>query len=96
MQSSKPSSPKKIEIYTTDYCPYCRRAKELFIKKGVQFEEIDATNEEIREAMILKTNGARTVPQIFVDGEFVPGGCDGLFEKERNGQLDALLGIVKK
>ena len=40
-----------------------------------------------------RTGGARTVPQIFIDGEFLPGGCDGLFERERNGELNAVLGI---
>ena len=94
MQANK-TLPKKVEIYTTDYCPYCRRAKELLIRKGIQFTEIDASPDEVREEMIKRTAGARTVPQVFIDGEFMSGGCDGLFEKERNGQLDAILGIKK-
>lgn len=84
---------KKVEIYTTGYCPYCKRAKELLVRKGIAFTEIDAEPEEARQSMVERTGGARTVPQIFVDGEFLPGGCDGLFEREKNGELNGILGI---
>ncbi|MDX1921152.1 MAG: glutaredoxin 3 [Candidatus Caenarcaniphilales bacterium] len=86
-------SEKKVEIYTTVYCPYCRRAKELLNRKGIKFIEIDAEPDEARKAMIQRTGGQRTVPQVFVDGEFLAGGCDGLFERERSGELNAILGV---
>ena len=43
--------------------------------------------------MLERTSGARSVPQIFIGGQFIPGGADGLIEKDRQGELDSLLGI---
>ncbi len=80
----------KVIIYTTEVCPYCVRAKALFQKKQVQFEEIKIINDEMREAMIVKAGGKRTVPQIFIDDTHI-GGCDDLYELERQKKLDELL-----
>ncbi len=80
----------KVIIYTTEVCPYCVRAKALFQKKQVQFEEIKIINDEMREAMIAKSGGRRTVPQIFI-GEKHIGGCDDLYELDRQKKLDELL-----
>lgn len=83
----------KIEIYTTPFCPYCHRAKALLEKKGVPFEEIDVTCEPgARERMAERAGGAKTVPQIFIDGVLLAGGSDRLAEVERSGELDRLLG----
>ena len=84
---------KKIEIYTTTHCPYCVKAKALFQKKGVEYIEINVDDDTERQKMIQLTGGARSVPQIFVDGEFLPGGCDGLFERERKSELNQILGL---
>ncbi|MFN5538492.1 MAG: glutaredoxin [Candidatus Melainabacteria bacterium] len=84
---------KKIEIYTTTHCPYCVKAKALFQKKGVEYIEINVDDDTERQKMIQLTGGARSVPQIFADGEFLPGGCDGLFERERKGELNEILGL---
>ena len=81
---------KKIEIYTTQWCPYCTAAKALLDDKGVGYEEIDASDPEIRVAMVQRANGRRTVPQIFV-GETHVGGYDDLSALDRRGQLDPLL-----
>ena len=80
----------KITIYTTPYCPYCHAAKALLKKKGVAFEEIDVQDPSLRQQMMLRANGRRTVPQIFI-GETHVGGSDDIHELDRRGQLDPLL-----
>lgn len=80
----------KVEIYTTQWCPYCSAAKALLDDKGVRYEEIDASDPEVRGAMVQRANGRRTVPQIFV-GETHVGGYDDLSALDRRGQLDPLL-----
>jgi glutaredoxin 3 len=81
----------KVKIYTTPICPYCVRAKSLLKKKGAAFEEIDVFMDSgAREEMETKSNGRRTVPQIFI-GEQHIGGCDDLYALDSAGQLDPLL-----
>ncbi len=81
----------KVEIYTSPICGFCPRAKSLLTKKGVEFEEIDVFMDGSRKAeMIQRSNGGRTVPKIFIDDRHI-GGCDDLFEREFDGELDALL-----
>ena len=82
---------KKILIYTTSVCPYCVRAKALLDRKGVEYEEIDAQDEQIRMQMLEKTGGKRSVPQIFIGNHHV-GGCDDLYALDKAGKLDELLG----
>lgn len=79
-----------VTIYTTVLCPYCHMAKQLLRKKGVPFEEINVSRSADREKMIEKAGGRRTVPQIFV-GQHHVGGCDDLYELDREGRLDPLL-----
>ena len=80
-----------IEIYTKAFCPYCWRAKELLEAKGVQYREISVDYcGDLREQMIQRANGCRTVPQIFIKEHHV-GGCDDLFALERDGRLDDLI-----
>ncbi|MFN7185152.1 MAG: glutaredoxin 3, partial [Alphaproteobacteria bacterium] len=67
----------EVTIYTTTYCPYCVRAKDLLKRKGQAFTEINAEDDDVREAMIVKAGGRRTVPQIFINGKHV-GGSDDL------------------
>ncbi|MBL0318957.1 MAG: glutaredoxin 3 [Alphaproteobacteria bacterium] len=80
-----------IEIYTTQSCPYCVRAKQLFQKKGVHYSEIDVSYDaDLREKMMSRAGGKRTVPQIFIDGKHM-GGCDDLYALDSKGGLDPLL-----
>ena len=80
-----------IEVYTTVVCPYCVRAKALLTRKGVAFREIDVSHDEaVRQTMIERAGGRRTVPQIFINGHHV-GGCDDLYALDRAGKLDPLL-----
>ncbi|WP_128514606.1 glutaredoxin 3 [Tabrizicola thermarum] len=82
---------RPVEIYTTPICPYCHAAKRLLQKKGVAFAEIDVSRDPaLREAMIQRAKGRRTVPQIFV-GDTHVGGCDDLYALEDAGKLDLLL-----
>ncbi|HKV55807.1 MAG TPA: glutaredoxin 3 [Candidatus Binataceae bacterium] len=81
----------RVEIYSTTYCPFCTRAKALLRNKGVEFEEIDVTeDDELREEMVKRSGGRRTVPEIFINGVIV-GGYDELHALEMRGALNALL-----
>ena len=84
---------KNVEIYTGPLCAYCDRAKALLNKKRVSFKEINlASDPNKMDEMIKKTNGMRTIPQIFVDGQHI-GGNDKLQALENEGKLNSLLGI---
>ncbi|MDV7340069.1 glutaredoxin 3 [Terasakiella sp. A23] len=80
-----------IEIYTSQFCGYCMRAKMLLQDKGAGFKEIDVNKHpEARREMTERANGGYTVPQIFINGEHI-GGCDELYALERAGKLDEKL-----
>lgn len=83
----------KVEIYTKALCGFCHRAKHLLDSKGVDYIEYDITmgGAERRE-MLARKPDARTVPQIFIDDAAI-GGSDDLASLERQGKLDALLGL---
>ena len=84
---------KKIEIYTTNYCPFCVKAKSLLKKKNIKFSEIDVSNDEVqREKMTNMANGARSVPQIFADNVHI-GDCDKIYKLDQEKKLDKLLGL---
>jgi len=86
-------SQPRVEIYTKMYCGYCVRAKRLLSEKGVDFEEYDITlGGPKRAEMLERKPDAMTVPQIFIDGKAV-GGSDDLARLDREGRLDALLGL---
>ena len=82
-----------VDIYTTPYCPFCTRAKKLLANKKVEFNEIDLSeNPDKFEEMLSKSNGARTVPQIFVNGEHI-GDCDHIHDLDQKGELDKILKV---
>jgi len=84
---------KKIDIYTTNYCPFCIKAKSLLNKKKIKFSEINISNDEtLREKMSTMANGARSVPQIFADNIHI-GVCDKIHKLEQEKKLDKLLGL---
>lgn len=81
----------EVVIYTAMMCSYCDRAKDLLKTKGVQYQEISVMNSaKVREEMIKRSGGRKTVPQIFINGQHV-GGFDDLRALESSGKLDALL-----
>ena len=80
-----------VTIYTKLWCPYCDAAKALLQRKNVAFDEISVDGDPAgQNAMALRANGRRTVPQIFI-GEHHVGGCDDLHALESAGKLDPLL-----
>ena len=81
---------KKITIYTTSVCPYCVRAKALFDRKGLTYEEINVEEQQERDKMVIKAGGRRTIPQIFIGSVHV-GGCDDLYALEKEGKLAGIL-----
>lgn len=81
----------EIIMYTTGYCPYCTKARELFQQKNTSFIDIRVDLQpELREEMISKSGGRRTVPQIFINDQHI-GGCDDLYALDAQGKLDQLL-----
>ncbi len=81
----------KVVMYSTAVCPYCIRAEQLLRSKGVtEIEKIRVDLQpELRVAM-MKETGRRTVPQIYINGEYV-GGYDDLASLNHAGELDGLL-----
>ena len=84
---------KKVVIYTGDLCIHCGWAIELLNRKNIEFTEYNIARDMTkREEMLIKSNGAKTVPQIFI-GEHHVGGNTELQALDRDGKLKSLLGI---
>ena len=80
-----------VKMYTTAYCPYCTRAKQVLQAKGVeQIEEIRIDSDPEQCAVMMESTGRRTVPQIFI-GDTHVGGCDDLIALDQRGGLVPLL-----
>ena len=78
---------KKITIYTGPMCNYCEAAKRLLTRNNAPYEEIDVSKVDgAKDEMIQKTNGKRTIPQIFFEDHHV-GGYQELRELEKSGTL---------
>jgi len=81
-----------IVMYSTGWCPYCVRARALLERKGLSFREIKIDEDPAeRDAMLARSGGRRTVPQIFV-GDHHVGGFDDLYALDKAGKLDELTG----
>ncbi|HXD37099.1 MAG TPA: glutaredoxin 3 [Rhodanobacter sp.] len=82
----------KIEIYSTAVCPYCVGAKNLLKSKGLEWQEVRIDTDPVqRDAMLQRSGGRRTVPQIFINDQHV-GGFEDLVAADRSGKLAQLLG----
>ena len=82
---------KNITMYSGPSCSFCEAAKRLLLRNNLKFEEIDiSTKDDLRDEMIKKANGKRTIPQIFFDN-FHVGGYVELRELEKKGELLKLL-----
>ena len=78
-------------MYTGDPCPFCAAAKALLKTKNVKIEEFDIWKDPAKaKEMLQRTNGARTIPQIFIGDHYV-GGNDQLQAANKDGKLDELL-----
>ena len=86
-QQQKP----KIEIYTTTRCPYCVKAKNLLSSKDLDYIEINIEQDpSLKEEMMAKSGGRKTVPQIFINDAHI-GGCDDLHATNDSGKLDKII-----
>jgi glutaredoxin 3 len=80
----------RIEVYTTQFCPYCVRAKRLLQERGLAYEEFDVGDDDrLRDEVIERSGGRRTVPQIFIAGRAI-GGYDELAALDASGDLATL------
>lgn len=81
----------RVEMYTTQWCGYCARARALLERKGVAYAEYDVDEDSGKRAEARARSGGRTsVPQIFIDGKHI-GGSDEMAALEAAGKLDAML-----
>lgn len=86
-----PAATVMVRMYATATCPYCIRAEQLLMRKGVvNLEKIRVDLDPLRKTEMMNITGRRTVPQIFI-GDYHVGGCDDLYALEDQGKLDALL-----
>ena len=82
---------KNITVYSGPLCNFCEAAKRLLARNNLTYTEIDiSTKDRLRDEMIKKANGKRTIPQIFFDDHHV-GGYVELRELEKTGELNNLL-----
>ncbi|MEK7357059.1 MAG: glutaredoxin 3 [Bdellovibrionota bacterium] len=77
-------------MYTKGYCPFCDRAKDLFKRKGVSYEEISLDDKPDAFTALKMKTGMMTVPQIFIGDQLV-GGYQELSALERESKLAAML-----
>ena len=82
---------KSVKMYTTQWCPYCIRAKQLLKMRDVPFEDVDVAGDDETREWLVQATGQRTVPQIFIGDESI-GGFTELAALDRSGELDAKLG----
>lgn len=81
---------KNVVMYTTGLCGFCRAAKKLLDRKGVEYETIAVDFDAEKRDEMMQRSGRRTVPQIFI-GDHHVGGFDDLSELDTDGKLDELL-----
>ena len=82
---------KNITMYTGPMCNFCDAAKRLFSRNNLKYEEIDISSKDgLRDEMIKKANGKRTIPQIFFDDQHI-GGYDDVRALEKESKLQDLL-----
>lgn len=90
------SASGEILMYSTAWCGYCQRARNLFERKGAAYREIKIDEDaKQRDVMLERSGGRRTVPQIFIDERHI-GGYDDLAALDRSGELDKLLALLPK
>jgi glutaredoxin 3 len=82
----------KVILYSADWCPFCVRAKRLLEEKKIDFKEVNVDEHpNLRQEITAKT-GNKTIPQIFINDQFI-GGFSELSALNERGELDQMLGI---
>jgi glutaredoxin 3 len=84
---------RKVTVYTTDPCGFCRQAKAMLESRGVDYEEVSLTKDPDGRARLVQRTGQMTFPQI-IAGERVIGGFRELLEADRDGTLDEILSVA--
>lgn len=79
-----------ITVYSTQFCPFCVRAKQLLESKGLGYSEVRVDQDPQQRQVMMQRSGRRTVPQIWV-GETHVGGFDDLWRLNQTGKLDELV-----
>ena len=80
----------EVTIYTTSWCPFCQRARQLLDSKGAAYNDIDIEQVEGARERMQQESGRTSVPQIWIGGRHI-GGCDDLHDLDAAGELDTLL-----
>ncbi len=82
----------RVKVFSTGICPICDRTKKLLSKWGIPYEDVrlDTGDMAARREFTDKTQGARMVPQILIDNEWI-GGFTELTELHMDDQLDHLV-----
>ena len=83
----------RVQMYSMQWCPYCAKAKALLGAKGIEYDEVDVTDDEVKAREMIERTGQRGVPQFFIDGKWI-GGYDSLAYMNATGALDQLFGIA--
>ena len=91
MALEEPNKMKEVEVYTTNWCPYCVAAKRLLAEQDIEYEEINVESDDEKRQWLLQVTGQRTVPQIFIKGEPI-GGFTELNGLAQSGALAELIG----
>ena len=84
---------RKVLVYTTDPCGFCRQAKALLASRGVTYEEVSLTKDPVGRDNLVQRTGQLTFPQIII-GERVVGGFRELLEADRDGTLEEILALA--
>ncbi|MFL5896731.1 MAG: glutaredoxin domain-containing protein [Thermoleophilaceae bacterium] len=84
---------RKVLLYTTDPCGFCRQAKALLESRGVDYSEVSLTKDPVGRSDLVARTGQLTFPQIII-GDRVVGGFRELLEADRDGTLDDLLALA--
>ena len=79
-----------VTMYSSDYCGYCFRARQLLEAKGIELTELCVDGDRNLRQKMTQKSGQHTVPQIWIGDKHI-GGCDDLYQLEREGKLDLLL-----
>lgn len=79
-----------VEVYSTDFCAYCRAAEKLLQSKGVAFTLYNVTHDDEKRQWLRQVTHRSTVPQIFINGQPV-GGFTDILALDRKGELSRLL-----
>ncbi len=82
----------RVQMYSMEWCPYCAKAKALLGAKGIEYDEVDVTDDEAKAIEMVERTGQRGVPQFFIDDQWI-GGYDSLAYLNATGALDQMFGI---